>query len=158
MTSKKAINPSYNYVMVDMLKNAASFIQSKYGFASEVAGKTGTTNDYRDGWFVGVTPDLVTATWVGGDREWIRFYNLADGQGGVMARPFFSKFLQRLEADPNVNYDKNLRFDVPENQVVELDCSKHEELQVQEVIEEPTVDEDYELDDELELEVLDIDE
>jgi len=157
-SQRKAIHPAYNFVMIDMLKNAASFIKYKYGFASEVAGKTGTTNDYRDGWFVGVTPDLVTATWVGGDREWIRFYNLADGQGGVMARPFFSKFLQRLEADPKVNYDKTLRFDVPENQVVELDCSKHEELQVKEILEEPTVDEDYQLDDELELEELDIDE
>ena len=145
-TQKKAINPAYNYVMVDMLKNAASFISG--WFTSEVAGKTGTTNDYKDGWFVGVTPDLVSATWVGGDNEWIRFRNLADGQGGVMARPFFTNFLKRLEADPNVNYDKNARFAVPENQIVELDCSKYDALQPKEEKVKPT-DEEYDLDEEL---------
>jgi len=141
-SQKKAINSSYNYVMVDMLKNAASFIAS--WFDSEVAGKTGTTDDYRDGWFMGVTPDLVTATWVGGENEWIRFTNLADGQGGVMARPFFTNFLKRLEADPSINYDKTVRFEVPTEQVVELDCSKYDALQV---VEED--DEELKLDEEL---------
>ncbi len=143
---RKAINPSYNYVMVDMLKNAASFIAG--WFTSEVAGKTGTTNDYRDGWFVGVTPDLVTATWVGGDREWIRFYTLADGQGGVMARPYFTEFLKRLEADPNVKYNKNARFTVPENLTVEMDCSKYEAMQVQDKEDHKgDIDREEELDD-----------
>lgn len=154
---KNAINPEYNYVIVDMLKNAASFISG--WFTSEVAGKTGTTNDYRDGWFVGITPDLVTATWVGGDREWIRFNTLDDGQGSVMARPFFTEFLKRLEADPTVNYDKTARFDIPENQLVELDCAKYDELQSKE--EQTPKDNidgpDFDLDDELDMDELDID-
>jgi len=136
--------------MVDMLKNAASFIAG--GFTSEVAGKTGTTDDYRDGWFMGVTPDLVTATWVGGENEWIRFTNLTDGQGGVMARPFYTNFLKRLESDPNVNYDKTARFEVPAQQLVELDCSKYEALQPQEK-DDVELELDEELDDaELEFE------
>lgn len=125
---KKVINPSYNYVMVDMLKYAASYMTGRYNFTSEVGGKTGTTDDYKDGWFVGITPELVVATWVGGDNEWIRFTTLADGQGAVMARPFFAKFLTALEADPAVNYDKNAKFVVPEDLFVELDCSKYESL------------------------------
>lgn len=126
---KKVINPSYNYVMVDMLKYAASFIAPR--FKSELGGKTGTTNDYKDGWFVGITPELVVATWVGGDNEWIRFTSLADGQGAVMARPFFEKMLKKIESDPSVNYNVNARFPVPENLFVELDCTKYDVLKAQ---------------------------
>ena len=118
---KRAINTGYNYVMVDMLKHASRGIASD--FKSEVAGKTGTTNDFKDGWFMGITPDLVVATWVGGDNEWIRFRDSRDGYGGKMARPFFTEFLTRLENDPKSNYDSSKRFLVPENQVVQLDCS-----------------------------------
>ena len=53
--------------------------------------------DYCDGWFMGVTPELVVGTWVGGDDKWIRFLTLDDGQGYVMARPIFSDFISALE-------------------------------------------------------------
>ena len=72
---------------------------------------------------MGITPDLVVATWVGGDNEWIRFLSLADGQGGVMARPFCTTFLSRIEADSGVDYDVNARFKVPEVLEVNTDCS-----------------------------------
>ena len=124
---KRAINSAYNYVMVDMLKYAAGAISHK--FKSEVAGKTGTTNDFKDGWFMGITPDLVVATWVGGDNEWIRFRDSRDGYGGKMARPFYTEFLTRLENDPKSNYDSSKRFFVPENQVVHLDCSTYEDME-----------------------------
>lgn len=143
---RDVINPSYNYVMVDMLRNAGALAKNKNGIVSDMGGKTGTTNDYRDGWFVGITPDLVTATWVGGDKEWIRFYKIEDGQGGVMARPFYTKFLKKLENDPRVKYDKNARFVVPDNLVVELDCSKHEAMQPKEEPKDINTEEELELD------------
>ena len=61
-----AINPLYNSVMVDMLRNN---VGGRYGMGleSQVGGKTGTTNDYSDGWFMGITPELVTGVWTGGD-------------------------------------------------------------------------------------------
>lgn len=123
---KKAINPAYNYVIVDMLKYVASIIQPK--FKSKVAGKTGTTNSYKDGWFVGFTPNLVVSTWVGGDVEWIRFTTLADGQGAVMARPFFEKLLARIEKDNTIEFDETVDFEKPKEMLVELDCSKYEAL------------------------------
>ena len=123
---KKAINPSYNYIIVDMLKYAASAISGK--FKSEVAGKTGTTNDFKDGWFVGFTPELVVVTWVGGDVPWIRFRNITDGQGAVMARPFFESFLTKIEQDPRINFNTSARFNIPTEQKVELDCSKYDLL------------------------------
>jgi penicillin-binding protein 1A len=121
---KRAINPSYNYVIVDMLKYVADIIQSK--FKSQVAGKTGTTNDYKDGWFVGFTPDIVVSTWVGGDQEFVRFNTLADGQGAVMARPYFVKLLSKLEGDNRLGYGKNSVFMKPEEELIEIDCSKYE--------------------------------
>ena len=124
---KRAINSAYNYVMVNMLQHAASGIA--WNFKSEVAGKTGTTNDFKDGWFMGFTPDLIVATWVGGDNEWIRFRDSRDGYGGKMARPFFVEFLKRLENDPNSNYDPTKKFVVPENQEVHLDCSTYEQME-----------------------------
>jgi len=121
---KKAINPAYNYVIVDMLKYVAEVIQGK--FKSQIAGKTGTTNDYKDGWFVGFTPEIVISTWVGGDQEFIRFNTLPDGQGAVMARPFFEKLMQKIESDNLLGFGKNSVFMKPEEEMIEIDCSKYE--------------------------------
>ena len=123
---KKVINPSYNYVIVDMLKYVASTVQAKV--KSPVAGKTGTTNDYKDGWFIGFTPNIVVATWVGGDLQWIRFNTLADGQGAVMARPFFQSFLQKIEADPKIKFNTEEQFIQPTEKLVETDCSLYVRL------------------------------
>ncbi|MEZ5058795.1 MAG: transglycosylase domain-containing protein [Saprospiraceae bacterium] len=123
---RQALSPNANYVMVDMLKNAAA---GAYGFAgvkSEYGGKTGTTNDYVDGWFMGITPDLVVGTWVGGEDRWIRFRSIEMGQGARMARPFFSSFLKALEETEGVDYDPEARFYVPPGDIgIEMDCNKY---------------------------------
>ncbi len=123
---RKAVNPAFNYVIVDLLKAVADPIKSN--FISPVAGKTGTTNDYRDGWFVGFTPNLVISTWVGGDKEFIRFTRIGDGAGSKMARPMFISLLQKIEKNQGLGYDYSLQFEVPEKQIVELDCSKYEDI------------------------------
>jgi len=125
-----ALNQNANYVMVEMLKAVmAQGIPGFSGVVSDLGGKTGTTNDYVDGWFVGLTPDLVVGTWVGGDQRWIRFLSLADGIGAKMARPFFAKLLKKLEADPDVDYDKTARFFTPQGDIgIELDCEVYERL------------------------------
>jgi len=125
---KRAINKAYNYVIVDMLKYVAEGFAKKK-FKSEVAGKTGTTNSYKDGWYVGFTPEIVIATWVGGDQEFIRFNTMADGQGAAMARPFFEKFLLKLEADNRLGFGNNSVFMKPEEELVETDCSKYENFE-----------------------------
>jgi penicillin-binding protein 1A len=120
---KAAISPSNNYVMVDMLKHVTGVIASK--FKTQIGGKTGTTNDYKDGWFVGFSPEIVISTWVGGDQEFVRFTTLADGQGAVMARPIFEKLLIKIEGDNRLGFGNNLVFTKPEQMDVELDCSKY---------------------------------
>jgi penicillin-binding protein 1A len=122
-----ALNPNSNFVMIQMLKNV--MYQGLPGFAgikSEMAGKTGTTNDYVDGWFMGITPDLVVGTWVGGDDRWVRFRTLNLGIGAKMARPIYAKLLQRLENDPESGYDASKRFYIPSGDIgIELDCESY---------------------------------
>jgi penicillin-binding protein 1A len=125
---RSAINPLYNAVMVDMLRNNVS---GRYGLGikTPVGGKTGTTNDYADGWFMGITPDLVVGVWTGGDDKWIRFLTLDDGQGYVMARPAAQKFLQKIEKDTTTGFYTNAKFPDPPPGFYELiDCEKFKEV------------------------------
>ncbi|MDO8283360.1 MAG: hypothetical protein Q7U10_12205, partial [Thermodesulfovibrionia bacterium] len=94
---------------------------------SQVGGKTGTTNNYTDGWFMGITPRLVVGTWVGGEDRWIRFLSLNDGQGSRMARPIFASFISRLEKDPKSGYDFLARFVAPTGDLgIETNCAAYE--------------------------------
>ena len=121
---RKVYPENYNYAMVDMLKYASSAID--WAVESEVGGKTGTTNDYVDGWFMGITPNLVTGTWVGGEDPWIRFLNIEQGQGGVMARPYFVELMQRIEGDSKLKFDKDARFTIPEKDPITVDCTLYD--------------------------------
>ena len=93
-----------------------------------MAGKTGTTNDYVDGWFMGVTPDLVVGTWVGGEDRWVRFLSLRDGIGAKMARPFYAKLLNRLEQDTSVAYNPDHRFFQPPGDLgIVINCDEYQQ-------------------------------
>jgi penicillin-binding protein 1A len=103
------------------------------GLKSKTGGKTGTTNDYSDGWFMGITPDLVTGIWTGGDDKWIRFLSLNDGQGYVMARPIFEKYMRKLEADTTAVFNTEAEFALPPPGFFSLiDCEKYKSLDAEE--------------------------
>ena len=124
-----ALPPKANFVMMDMLKYAGTNLA---GIRAEVGGKTGTTNDYVDGWFMGITPSLVVGTWVGGEDQWIRFLSLTNGQGSVMAKPFFRNFIKRIQDAPDVDYEPEAIFLKPFGELdIEIDCEKYEQLQRQ---------------------------
>lgn len=121
-----ALPANVNYVMLDMLKYNVSGAPGMRELKSEVGGKTGTTNNYSDAWFMGLTPSIVVGTWVGGEDRWIRFLSLADGQGARLARPIFTSFVKRLEQDPKSGYDYTKRFKRPAGDLeIEIDCSKY---------------------------------
>lgn len=127
MLEEKALDANTNYVMVEMLKYAARGKRNFYKMKSEVGGKTGTTNDHVDGWFMGVTPNLVVGTWVGGEDQWIRFRINSLGQGSYMAAPFFVKLMVRLEADEELDWDTDAKFFVPPGELgIELDCDQYD--------------------------------
>lgn len=118
----RALSEKYNYAMVNFLEYATH--QHAYQLKSQFGGKTGTTNDFVDGWFVGISPELVIGTWVGGENSWIRFTG-TDGYGSAMARPYYFNFMQKLEANQLVDTDK--QFYVPEGDLINFDCDLYDQ-------------------------------
>lgn len=141
--SKRVLNETVNYAMVELLQNASSVVSNQ--LKSSFGGKTGTTNDHVDGWFMGISPNLVTGTWVGGDQPWVRFLNIREGQGGQMARPFFVKYMQLLEQDESIGFDTDARFKLPPDPIV-TDCEAYRQLEQIDSLQF----EEIELDDEIE--------
>jgi penicillin-binding protein 1A len=122
------------YSMVQMLKGTteeqsgtAVSLKSTYKLPHEVGGKTGTTQNSSDGWFMGITPGLVCGTWVGGEHRSIRFRNMILGQGAKMALPIFGYFMQKVYNDKTLGiptYD----FVKPADVHVETDCPQVDSL------------------------------
>jgi len=88
-------------------------LRSTYGLTAQIGGKTGTTNYNADGWFMGFTPQLVAATWVGGDERFIHFNNMGYGQGAAMALPIYGLFMKKVFADPSLPYSQSAKFEFP---------------------------------------------
>lgn len=98
-------------------------LRTVYGVRSEVAGKTGTTQDNSDGWFIGYTPALVAGAWVGNDQPSIRFRSTALGCGTHTALPIFARFLKKVEGDRQFsNYTAQAFYPIPEDLKRRLAC------------------------------------
>ncbi len=103
-------------------------IRTKYKLINPMGGKTGTTQGNADGWFMAITPHLVSGTWVGGIYPAIRFRDTSLGQGATMALPIWAGFYQQLNADKAYNYYTKSSFSsMPQNWVDELDCDPFKE-------------------------------
>ena len=104
--------------MIHMLKGVVDGgtggrLRFKYNIRCEMGGKTGTTNNNSDAWFMGVTPTLVSGVWVGGDDRDIHFDTTQMGQGANMALPIFAYYMQKVFADKNLGYNDKAIFDMP---------------------------------------------
>ncbi|WP_299395777.1 transglycosylase domain-containing protein [uncultured Gelidibacter sp.] len=115
-------------VMLEFMKatvneGTATRLRSTYQLPNAIAGKTGTTQDNKDGWFVGIMPKLVTVTWVGNDNQQIGFRSTGLGQGASSALPIFAKYLQKLNADSRYNSITKASFENPTEAVLNsLNC------------------------------------
>lgn len=112
------ISETTAYKMIYMLRNVMDHgtgvrARLRYGLKAPMGGKTGTSQNNSDGWFVGFTPSLVSGVWVGGEDRSIHFDRMALGQGANMALPIFSLYMQKVYADPNLGYDTAEQFDIP---------------------------------------------
>ena len=94
-----------------------------YKFQNAIAGKTGTTQNQSDGWFIGMVPNLVTGVWVGGEDRSVHFKEIAYGQGATMSLPIWGLFMNKCYEDEELQVSKE-DFDEPEILSIELDCSK----------------------------------
>ena len=98
-------------------------IRTTYGLKNDIAGKTGTTQNNKDAWFVAITPKIVHVTWVGLDNHEIGFKNTSLGQGASAALPIFALWMQKLNSDTSYNYITKARFNKPNAAVLSLlDC------------------------------------
>ncbi|MGC1471755.1 MAG: penicillin-binding transpeptidase domain-containing protein [Psychroserpens sp.] len=124
----KAFSKETQQLMIEMMKSTvntgtAQRIRSRYGINNDLAGKTGTTQNNKDGWFAGISPKLVMLSWVGNDDHRIGFSNTSIGQGANSALPIVALFLKQLNADQNFNDITQAKFETPSDAVkAALDC------------------------------------
>ncbi len=127
-----AISKEVAYQMLHMLKGGleepggTSNALRSYNFTkgNDVGGKTGTTSNFSDAWYMGVTNELVAGIWVGGDDRSIHFRSLALGQGSRQAMPAYAKFMEKAFADKELGLKKSA-FIKPENMAISLDCGQN---------------------------------
>ena len=93
-----------------------------YVFENPIAGKTGTTQNQSDGWFMGMVPNLATGVWVGGEDRSIHFKDIAFGQGATMALPIWALYMKGVYAKPELAISKE-DFIAPENLSISVDCN-----------------------------------
>jgi len=129
----EALDEQTTYVMDEMLRNVVlhgTAVRLRYRFKlmNDIFGKTGTTQNYSDGWFIGCTPDLIAGSWVGCDDRYIRFHSMENGQGASTALPIWAKFFQKVYTD-SLHFKQEINpahiFQPPtEKLTIELDCDK----------------------------------
>ncbi|MFV8280862.1 penicillin-binding protein 1A [Christiangramia marina] len=95
-----------------------------YDFKNPIAGKTGTTQNQSDGWFMGMVPDLVTGVWVGAEDRAVHFPGIQYGQGATMALPIWGMYMKDVYANPDLNVSKEA-FERPENLSIAIDCASY---------------------------------
>ncbi|PIY34665.1 MAG: penicillin-binding protein, partial [Bacteroidetes bacterium CG_4_10_14_3_um_filter_42_6] len=101
-------------------------LRYRYGFENPIAGKTGTTQNQSDGWFMGITPDLTTGIWVGADDRSVHFRSISLGQGANMALPIWALYMRKVYSDPSLGISQG-DFEKPLKDVsIEFDCEKYD--------------------------------
>ena len=113
-----------NYMLRSVVDSGtARRLRYTYGLNSQIGGKTGTTQDQTDGWFIGITPHLVAGVWVGGEEQNVRFRSLSLGQGANTALPIYGLFMQKVYKDPRYKNTRYAKFpDLDPKLKEELDC------------------------------------
>ena len=116
----EVISEESSYKMITLMRGVmdggtGGRMRGRYKIHAPMGGKTGTTNDNSDGWFVGYTPSLTFGAWVGGEERDIHFASMAVGQGASAALPIAAYFLQKMYADSSLHYSPTENFSVPGN-------------------------------------------
>ncbi len=118
---REVISETDAYTMVKMMEGVTATggtgarLRFRYNIPGEIGGKTGTTNDNTDGWFIGYTPQLLAGAWVGCENNYLRFASTALGQGASTGLPIWALFMQKVYADKTLGIDPSSTFPVPAN-------------------------------------------
>ena len=128
---EEVISEHTAYLMVNMLQEVvrggtATRLRYTYNLMNEIGGKTGTTQNHSDAWFIGITPDLVAGVWVGGEDRSVHFETMLRGQGSALALPIYGLFMKSVYADKRINLTQG-PFERPANfNMAILDCGTHD--------------------------------
>ena len=142
--TKEVMSEESAYVVLDLLKGvttAGSGVRLRmknhffkdlitgfpYEFTNPIAGKTGTTQNHTDGWFMGVVPNLATGVWTGGEDRATHFARIAQGQGATMSLPTWAIYMRKLYADPTLNISQD-DFERPEYVGIDIGCGEETEV------------------------------
>ena len=112
-----------------------------YEFTNPIAGKTGTTQNQTDGWFMGVVPNLATGVWTGGEDRAVHFEKIAEGQGATMSLPTWALFMKKVYADTTLNISQE-DFEKPEYVGIDTNCGKEPVGKENKIKKAPPVDDD----------------
>jgi penicillin-binding protein 1A len=129
-STEEVMSEEKAYVMIQLMKGVVQMgtgtrLRTRFKLNQPTAGKTGTTQNNSDGWFMGITPDLVSGCWVGGEDRAVHFNTTDMGQGASMALPIYGKYMQKVYADKTIKISQG-DFDKPSKKIdIEMDCSKY---------------------------------
>ncbi|MNL30209.1 Penicillin-binding protein 1A [compost metagenome] len=127
-----AMNEEVAYVMTRMLRGVVTNgtgwrLAGKYGVKAAIGGKTGTTQNNSDGWFMGISPQLVAGVWTGCEDRAFHFISTAQGDGATTALPIFAGFMKRVYANPKLKISQ-ADFEAPKNGVsITYDCNQYQQ-------------------------------
>ena len=129
---REAISEETAYLMANLMQGVVnagtgSRLRGTYALRGEIAGKTGTTNDNSDGWFIGYTPSLTAGIWVGAEDRQVHFQSLALGGGSNMALPIWGIFMKKVLKDGTLGISESDKFQAPAGMVLDLSCSGGDE-------------------------------
>ena len=140
--TKEVLSEESSYVILDLLKGvteSGSGVRLRlpwkkpkyitghpYKFTNPIAGKTGTTQNQSDGWFMGIVPNLATGVWTGGEDRSIHFAGITKGQGATMSLPSWALYMKKCYADTTLNISQE-DFEKPDNLSIKIDCGNKKE-------------------------------
>lgn len=125
----EVMSDDHAYLMLDLLQGVTNRgtgvrMRTVYQLFNQLGGKTGTTQNHSNGWYMSIAPNLVGGVWTGWEDQSIHFENLSLGQGANMALPVYGLFLQKIYADPELGIMELDKFEMPQGFDMELDCDK----------------------------------
>lgn len=129
--SQEAMSEETAYLMTSLLQGVVESgtgarLRGKYGLTNQIAGKTGTTDNNSDGWFMGFVPNLTTGVWVGCEDRSVHFRSTALGQGANMSLPIWALYMKKVLADKSLKVSPSDKFPIPsKNLSVEINCDKY---------------------------------
>ena len=126
---EEVMSENHAYLMLDLLQGVSNIgtgirMRTTYQLFNQIGGKTGTTQNHSNGWYMCITPNLVGGVWTGWEDQSIHFESLSLGQGANMALPVFGIFLNKLYDDPELGIMELDEFEKPDGFNMELDCDK----------------------------------